>query len=232
CAAKSTENVLLITDDERRLLIDVTTGRQTETKERCEVPLAFDHSHHDPRDRRDYSAPLGTESYDCGGVRVMGSENYVVPDACLQRGHVDSERLDGVNAHRIWKLQKDWLIFGVREPGARVPMVARLSKGKLVWKAQVPTENPLDASEGAPQNVALIGDLLAVAYETRKESRWFVTLFALGDGARRWTVPVTGSVRSLAATSRPTRVVVQRDHDLLLLDPTNGNTTAQMGRAD
>jgi outer membrane protein assembly factor BamB len=71
CSGKSASSVLVETDDERRLAIDRVTGRQTETKEACSKVLSRSDVRGDPRDRRDYSAPLDTESYHCGGVRVM-----------------------------------------------------------------------------------------------------------------------------------------------------------------
>ncbi|MEO6603849.1 MAG: PQQ-binding-like beta-propeller repeat protein, partial [Polyangiaceae bacterium] len=128
CNAKNGESLIVATDESRRLAIDLTTGRQSETKEPCNLLLTRADRNDDPRDRHDYDAPQGTESYHCGGVTVMGSQNYTVQDQCLARARIDTDRLDGFVGHRLWKMEQNWLAFGVRKPGARVPMLALVSR--------------------------------------------------------------------------------------------------------
>jgi PQQ-like domain len=228
CKGRTEGAAHVTTDAGRQLYLDLITGRQSVTKERCQTLLARAESARDPRDRRDYRAPPELESYTCGGVRVMGDQNYTVADACLARAHVDTDRLDGMVGHRLWRQGSDWLVFGVRKPGAYVPMVGRLRRGQFVWKSEVPSENPLDAEEGGPRFVALAGDQLAVAYQSRRGARWSVTTFGALDGVRRWTraLPenLRGGLQTLAAADD--RVFVQAGDALILLDATEGELKA------
>jgi len=231
CAAKSSDALLVRTDEQRTLAVDLTTGRQSETKEPCTVILTPG-DRNDPRDRHDYSAPRGTESYHCGGVTVMGSENYTVADQCLARAHVDTERLHGLNGSRLWKIEQNWLVLGIRKPGTRVPMVGLVVRGKLAWKSEIPRDNPLEAEEGAPQHVGLSGPLVVAAFSTSKDRHPFVTAFTATDGIRRWTVPLTDrsvSVSSLVTSA--SHVFVQADKQLFILDASTGKAVAELGTA-
>ena len=231
CAAKSSDALLVRTDELRQLSIDLTTGRQSETKEPCTVTLTRS-DRDDPRDRHDYDAPRGTESYHCGGVTVMGSENYTVADQCLARAHVDSDRLDGLNGSRLWKLEQNWLVFGIRKPGTRVPMVGLVVRGKLAWKSEVPRDNPLDAEEGAPQHVGLAGPLVVATYSTNKDRHPFVTAFTATDGIRRWAVPLTDRSESVSALVASTdRIFVQAGKQLFILNAPDGKPIATIGAA-
>ncbi len=218
------------TDADRRLHLDLITGRQTPTREACATLLARADAARDPRDRRDHQAPLELESYSCGGVRVMGDQNYAVPDACLSRARVDSDRLDGMVGHRIWRQGADWLVFGVRKPGAYVPMVGRLRRGRFVWKSEVPAQNPLEAQEGGPRFAALAGDQLTLAYESGRPTRWWLTAFAAQDGARRWTRELPAELHGLHTLgAADDRVFVQADEALLFLDAAQGEPKASVG---
>lgn len=228
CTAPATDAAHVTTDAGRKLYLDLITGRQSETKDRCRTLLARADSARDPRDRRDYRAPPELESYACGGVRVMGDQNYTVPDACLAHAHVDTDRLEGMVGHRLWRQGSDWLVFGVRKPGAYVPMVGRLRRGQFVWKSEVPAENPLDAEEGGPRFVALSADQIVLGYQARRVSRWSLTAFAATDGARRWKSPLPeGGLGALAAADD--RVFVQLGEALLFLDAAQGELKATVG---
>jgi len=232
CSAKSSEALVVATDERRQLSIDLTTGRQSETKAPCSAPIARAENGNDPRDRRDYDAPPASESYRCGGVTVMGSENYTVQDQCLVRARIDTDRLDGLIGHRLWKVEQGWLVFGIRKPGARVPMIGLISNGKLAWKVTLPLDNPLEAQEGSPRHVGLALDSIVAAYATEKDSRQFLTAFALASGTRRWHVALPEGVKSVSkiATSA-NRVFIQAREQLLVLDATDGKLIAVIGKA-
>ena len=229
CAAKDNDSLLVRTDENRQLSVDLTTGRQTETKAPCTIKLVS--TDRNPRDRHDYQAPLGTESYSCGGVTVMGSENYTVADQCLARARVDTDRLDGLDGSRLWKVDDNWLVFGIRKPGTRVPMVGLVSRGKLAWKSEIPRDNPLEAQEGSPQHVGISGPLVVAAFTTNKDRHSFLTAFNISDGARRWTVPISDKTESVSAlATSANRVFVQAGEQLFLFDSTNGNAIATLGK--
>jgi hypothetical protein len=131
--------------------------------------------------------------------------------------------------HRLWKLASGWLVFGIRKPGARVPMVGVISNGKLTWKSEVPLDNPLEAEEGSPQRVGLAGDTVVLAYASGKERRPFVTAFTLA-GVRRWTTPLPESVKRIASLRVASdRVFVQAGSDLVALDSADGRIVISIG---
>jgi hypothetical protein len=228
--AKSTDSAHVTTDAQRKLLIDLTTGRQSETRDAGGAVLASADSQSDPRDRRDHQAPEGIEAYRCGGVRVMGSANYSVPDACQARAHIDTDRLPGMVGHRLWKDGSAWLVFGVRAPGAFVPMVGRLARGAFAWKSEVPVSDPLAAREGGPRFVALAAGRLFLGYETGRESAWFVTAFDVVQGTRLWTSPLPtprGSLQALLAQSD--RVFVLTGDALMAFEAGTGQRVGRLG---
>ncbi len=230
CAAKSSDALLVATDDQRKLSIDLTTGRQSATKETCTSILVRADHDDDPHDRHDYQAPRGTESYWCGGTTVMGDQNYTVPDQCLVRARIDTDRLDGLIGHRLWKLDQNWLVFGIRKPGAHVPMVGLIAHGRVAWKAEVPRDNPLEAREGSPQYAGLSSNLLITTYATGKDNHWFVAAFAVADGARRWTVPLAEKGSVSALTTSADRVFVTIGDTLTVLGAADGKQIASVGK--
>jgi DNA-directed RNA polymerase subunit RPC12/RpoP len=233
CNAQSEDALIVTTDERRQLSIDLTTGRQSETKAACTAPITPAESGNSPRDRHDYDAPQGTESYRCGGVTVMGSENYTVQDQCLVRARIDTDRLEGLVGHRLWKVEPGWLVFGIRKPGAQVPMVGLISRGKLAWKATLPLDNPLEAQEGSPQHVGLASNLVVAAYAMEKNSRPFVTAFAVADGTRRFHVALPAGVPRVSnlATSA-SRIFIQAREQLLVLDASDGTLLAMIGKSN
>ena len=229
CTAKTGDSVIVATDEQRQLSIDLTTGRQSETKAPCTSALV--RNDNDPRDRHDYRAPFGVESYHCGGVTVMGSQNYTVLDQCLVRAHVDTDRLDGLNGSRLWKVDQNWVVFGVRKPGTRVPMVGLVSHGKLTWKSEIPRDNPLEAQEGSPQYVGLAGPTVVAAYVAGKVRKNFITAFNVADGARRWTVPLEGVSRSVSALAASAdRAFVQAGDALFVVSVADGKVVGLIGK--
>jgi hypothetical protein len=222
CESGST--LLVLAEEERRLELDLVTGRQVESRATCDRKPAG--RHHDPRDRRDPRAPAGVEAYVCGGVRVMGDDNYTVPDACVERAKLDPKRMDGLDPSAAWKVGDDWLVLGSRTPGARVPMVGRARRGTVMWKSELPAQDPAAAKPGAPEHVVLAGEQVVAAYEG---GGGWLTALAVDGGARRWTAQAPGPVEGLAAS--PDRIFVlttETGGALLLLDPQTG---AEIGRA-
>lgn len=215
--SKVADALQVVTDDGRSLLLDVKTGRQSPTKTTCRYPLAVSNGRHAPSDRRDYRAPRQLDAYQCGGVRVMGSDNYSVPDACKARAKVDSDRLDGVVAHALWRTGAGWLVLGVRKPGAYVPMVGVYERAHWKWKSEAPAQNPLEAEQGGPRTPSLHGDSLVVSYGSGRPERQWLTRFDVRDGTRAWSVQLPESAQSLVAVAQDGSSVVVHANDAVRL---------------
>lgn len=214
------------TADQRHLLLDLTTGRQSETRASCTPVLARSMGGEDPRDRHDYGAPAGMEAYRCGGTRVMGSSSYTVPDIC--HGKIPNN-LEDMVAHRIWKREAGWLVFGVRTPGRYVPKLAYLERGRLVWSVDVPAANPLDAEQGGPREVALAGTTLAVLYTTESDhKRWF-TAFDITDGRRLYTHELESCPGSGGIIATEDAFAVRCEQQLRILGASDGALRTTIG---
>ncbi|MGC4069786.1 MAG: PQQ-binding-like beta-propeller repeat protein [Polyangiaceae bacterium] len=198
CSAKEPATVNVITVDERSIAVDVKTGKQGGiTKARVCNSAPFDRTVNEwdnPRDRRDRHAPAGIKSLRCGSTRVMGSENYVVPDACAATTHVDSDDMDGVNASALWYLPTGLLVLGVKTPGSRIPMLGLWSRGKFTWKVEVPEGNPLDCDEGSTGLTTLNDDRVITIYTNKKRETATLTSFALTGGQRLWSSTIPKAV--------------------------------------
>jgi outer membrane protein assembly factor BamB len=232
CAATQPDSVLVPTADERVLLLDVKTGKQSPTgrPSSCTpVPSDQEFANFDPRDRSDPRAPAGVLGVRCGSARVMGSQNYTVPDACRERARFDPDRLGGLVAHALWQTADGWLVLGVRDPGTHTPLVARVQGKALAWKADVPEGNPLLASEGGPSPVALAGDVVIAGYRLQTGSKQLLTAFALADGKRLWHIdaPGRGSIDHVAAANG--QALVYADGSVFVLDLATGAQLRTIG---
>ncbi len=230
CAVRTEGSVEVLTDAARKLLVDLTTGRQTETREACTTMLARNELA-ESSDRRDDSAPAGIEAYQCGSVHVMtGSGSGTIPDACRARAHVDSDRLDGMVGHRVWKHGDGWLVFGVRVPGRYVPKVGLIGRShRLEWSQDVPLVNPLDAEQGGPRNVGLAGETLVVAYETESDRATHVTSFQASTGQRGWTVTLGPDVDVSQIIGTDDAAILRMDHVVRVMNASDGATRVTIG---
>lgn len=233
CAATEPDAVLVPTADARVLQLDVKTGKQSPSKATTCTPLPGDQdlADDDPRDRTDTRAPPGVVAVRCGSVRVIGSQNFTVPDACRKRAQVDPDRLGGLVAHALWQTPQGWLILGVRDPGTHTPLLARMQDRAIAWKIDVPDGNPLLADEGGPSPVALAGDLVIAGYTLQKDSRQFIGAFALSDGARRWHVEVPGGKRVDRAAAAGKQLLLYAAGSIFVLDVTTGALLRTIGPA-
>lgn len=234
CAATEPDAVLVPTADARVLQLDIKTGKQSPTKPSAAcAPLPGDQdlADDDPRDRTDTRAPPGVVGVRCGSVRVMGSQNFTVPDACRKRAQVDPDRLGGLVAHALWQTPQGWLILGVRDPGTHTPLLARMQDRALAWKTDVPDGNPLLADEGGPSPVTLAGDLVVAGYTLQKDSRHFIGAFALSDGARRWHIEAPGGKRVDRAAAAGKQLLLYAGGSIFVLDVTTGALLRTIGPA-
>jgi len=159
--------------------------------------------------------------------------NADAPDRVLYAWHNDNRdqaprHLQGIDADEaIHHPQSDVTIaVGHREKGTRVPMIASYRPGDSapLWVATVPAGDPLvvEADEPDTQAVAVDGDGVVVAYETKKSRHYRLTLFGT-DGKRRWDIAVAGDRPLSAVRMSPTHVFVSRWSHLLVYDRATGN---------
>jgi hypothetical protein len=232
CNAKEPETVNVITVDERSIAVDIKTGKQGNISKAkpCEASR-IDQTIHEwdsPRDRRDHSAPEGIQAIRCGSTRVLGSENYFVPDACSAKTHVDSDDMGGINASSLWTVTEGMLILGVKTPGSRIPMLGLWSKSKLAWKVEVPEGNPLDCNESAMRLATLSEDRVITTYTNKKTDIATLTAFAIASGARLWSTGIPkdlGRLLHLAVESGQLWVEVDGSSTkdaILVFDATTG----------
>ncbi|HEV8245331.1 MAG TPA: PQQ-binding-like beta-propeller repeat protein [Polyangiaceae bacterium] len=235
CRAPEPDSVRVLLADERNILLDVKTGRQTQVggKPKCEPANTSqdDEFSHDPADRSDPRAPRGVKSVVCGSVRVMGDQNFTLPEQCSAQVHVDPDRLAGMGAHALWQHDGGFLVLGFRKPGTRIPMLGFVKAGKLVWSSDVPESNPLAVREGSPDQVTLDGERIVTAYEPQSgDISAGVTAFDALSGRRLWNVHLPGKLRSIShidATGRT--VLISVSDGIVGLDADRGNMLFAIG---
>jgi len=203
CRAREPASVRFQTADGRTVAIDTGTGKATAIagKPACErlVTSQEDRFGRDPADRSDSRAPAGVKSVVCGSLRVMGDRNFSLPEQCKAQFRIDPDSIPGMSARSLWQHEGGVLVFGSKRPGTRVPMVGFFKGGRLVWSSEVPAKDPLEAREGAPDQVALAGGRLVVGYEPQSGDKPAgVTAFDVATGARLWHVALPGKLRSIS----------------------------------
>lgn len=136
----------------------------------------------------------------------------------------------GMVGHRMWRIEGGWLVFGVRQPGAYVPMVGRLGRGNtFVWKSEVPVSNPLDADTGGSRHVTMIGDTLLIGYETSGNPHAMLTAFGTADGVRRFSTPLSATERIRAMVAVGDAVAVQIGDNVRVFSAADGSARAVVG---
>lgn len=123
------------------------------------------------------------------------------------------------------------IALGHKQPGSRIPMIARYTgKGgdvKALWIATVPGGDPLQAyeSDPEPEHVDLNEDVVVVGYQTKRTHEYRVTAFAMADGARLWDVALPGTAPLASVNASPTHALVSRWDGLYVYDLRTGEPT-------
>jgi outer membrane protein assembly factor BamB len=238
CKAKEPDSVRFKTADDRIVALDTRSGNKTPVagKPPCERANSNqqDRFSRDIRDRSDSRAPAGVKSVSCGGVRVMGDQNFTLPEQCKAQFRVDPDSIPGMSASALWQHDGGLLVFGTRRPGTRVPMVGFMKGGKLVWSSEVPDKDPLEAREGAPPEVALDGGRLFVSYEQQSGDKpAAVTAFDVTTGSRLWHVALPGKLRSIRhLDAAGGGVFVGAGDNLVALGGADGKSRFTLGDGD
>jgi hypothetical protein len=238
CRAKEPDAVRFTTADGRTLLLDTRNGTQKPLagKPPCERANSNleDRFSRDPADRSDPRAPSGVKSVVCGSLRVMGDRNFSLPEQCKAQMRIDPDSIPGMGARSLWQYEGGLLVFGTRRPGTRVPMVGFFKGGKLAWSSEVPDKNPLEAREGAVDQVALEGVRLFVAYESQSGDKpAAVTAFDVVTGSRLWHALLPGKLRGVTSLKASgDSVFLTAGESLVALGAADGKQRFLIGDAD
>ncbi len=215
CVAKEPDSLRVETADDRVIALDVKTGRQSPVAGKVKCEAANTNGRNEfklPEDRTDSDAPRGVKSVVCGSLRVMGDRNFFLPDQCPVQTGINPDKLEGMGAGAFWKVGKGWLVLGYRKPGTRIPMLGYHAGGKLVWKRDVPPQNPLEARMGSPEKVALGEGTVFAVYEAKPSG---VIAVDLESGGLRWAAGLkSGQTISQIALAGDTVVVLSNGQAL------------------
>jgi hypothetical protein len=196
CASSSAARLRVKTRDGQMAELELSSGRQsaTSSKDCGELPSTSAVTRSlEPGRHPDSEAPAGIEAHACGGMRVMGTRNFVVPDQCRPRLRIGPGNIQGMAARAIWRHHGGWLLIGSRSAGTSVPMLGHFRDGTVRWTATVPSGNPLEASPGRPPHVVLDGSLVIASYRANPaKSR--LTAFRIDNGQRQWDIDLSGEL--------------------------------------
>jgi len=142
--------------------------------------------------------------------------------------------LSGMKVEEALRVGATTLALGHKTPGTSVPMIAAVQPRaapvaapkarsgdftgghgeaggpKVLWQTVVPASNPLSVKGGAPDpnDVALDGKAVAVAYEMNDHSTYRLTVFSLADGRRRYDIALPKEQRGLWSVLITPQVVI------------------------
>ena len=208
----------MVTAENRVLVVDVKAGGQRPAGDKAPCAPALTDTRPsyspEPTGYPDATAPLGSEGWVCGGVRVMGDRNFTLADQCGPKMKTSLNAIAGMGVQSIVREGEGWVLLGAKEPGTRVPMVGYFARGKLAWSAVVPDGNPLDARTGRPDRVAIVQGAVVVPYAMNTSGAGRVAAFALDSGRRIWDValPEGASAAEEIASTRDTVFITGRSY--------------------
>ena len=107
----------------------------------------------------------------------------------------------------------------------------RIDGDKTLWKVQIPSVNPLNASSHDPL-IAITDALVAVVYDEQGLSVPHITAFALEDGHRLWDTKVgkdSSVLEGLASNGK--WITLAQWGALNLYDPATGALKVVIGEA-
>jgi DNA-directed RNA polymerase subunit RPC12/RpoP len=216
---------LLRTRDERWHHLDLVAGERGEAEEpeRCR-PLP------DDRDSWGASKQYGYHA----GLRGRYRWTDGVPSP---------RRLAGMSVSEVVEVEAGaeaaiWLALGHKEPGTRVPMLARYSvegagsdrEFPVSWAVEVPAGDPLRAKEDAPERITVTGGRVFVGYAMADGSPRLAA-FDLGSGERRFdmALPHRSSHRLDHAVAADRRVFVKDGSTMVAIDTESGAVVFSIG---
>jgi outer membrane protein assembly factor BamB len=126
--------------------------------------------------------------------------------------------IDGMHVDEVWQERdrEPRFVIGYKQPGSEIPMIAAITaEGKLLWKAELPSKNPIGAKEGAPATFTLAGGRAIVGYQQVAENQLVVSAWALQTGQRYWEISLPGKEDHWAGIAVNDRHVFVKNHERL-----------------
>jgi hypothetical protein len=227
--------ILLRTKDERWHRLDLASGQRSDgaAPEACEAL---------PNDRGKWQHPEAYGYYPGFRGRYDWSDDVPTP-----------RQLEGMKVDESADLGDErWIALGHKQPGTRVPMIARFrvegydpgaatwksmnSRDKeaiafpVLWQHTVPAGDPLAAEEGDPELIAVAGDRVLVAYEM-DDGPPRVTVFALEGGERLFDVALEEQrIHNLVSLSAAgDRIFINNANRLIALEAATGKRVFSIG---
>ncbi len=125
------------------------------------------------------------------------------------------------------------ILAGEREPGTAVPQVVAVdAKGSILWRADVPSIDPLRAKEGTTSHDSVGGGRYVTVYGEGRDT-WHLTAFDIKTGDRLWEnilrpIFAVDSINGVFATDD--FILVTRTSSLEVHDPKTGALRGTIGR--
>lgn len=211
-----TGTLRLLFDSDEVAVIDVQSGQAKLEKKGapCDEENSDFESRPDDLRRRIFSPsflPARVEGMKCGGVSVQGSYNYQVEDPCGPRLGVSEEAL-GFDPRAAAMVGGGALLFGQKNRGRRVAMIARVENKKVAWSAAVSSAAAAAQPEEGADRVALRGNqvaLLSSQAASGASPRDVLVVFDIASGKR---------VREVALPLKGQFVAALEDRWLIVAD--------------
>ena len=123
------------------------------------------------------------------------------------------------------------IAVGYRWPGTSVPMLAAFdAAGRVTWRIDVPTSDPLRASLPSNDLIALTDDAVLLVYET-SGSQPILASIDRATGRHRWETTPTKVLQMTGIAVSRTAVAVSGWNLLQVFDLEHGRATYAIGHA-
>jgi ribosomal protein S27AE len=101
-------------------------------------------------------------------------------------------KLEGVGVEEVWRDRETGPLFFLaeRRVGSRLPMIGAASPdgANVLWKAELPSKNPMGAEEGEPEAFTMGRGRAIAGYLQKSEKLFVVSAWTLEGGQRQWEV--------------------------------------------
>lgn len=85
----------------------------------------------------------------------------------------------------------------------------------LLWKAELPSNDPLGAKEGSPSTFAIGHGCAVAAYFHESQQQLVISAWLLASGQRQWTASISAKIHDRLKVALTERHVLVGDHSRL-----------------